>query len=53
MAVYLRPSLPRAQLPLKLLRLLLLMVHMNCWCVLYIRSSHPSVIAWVWLHDST
>ena len=50
MAVNLCPSLPRAQLPLKVLRLLLLMVHVNCWRVLYIRSSHPGVIAWVPLH---
>ena len=52
MALYLRPSLPRAQLPVKVLRLLLLMVHVNC-CVLYICLSHPSVIGWVWLHDIT
>ena len=41
-AVYLCPSLPRAQLPVKVLRVLLLMVHVNCWRVLYIRLSHPS-----------
>ena len=52
-AVYLRPSLPRAQLPVKVWRLLLLMVHVNCWRMLYIRLSHPGVIAWVWLHDIT
>ena len=50
MAVYLCPSLPRAQLPAKVLRLLLLMVHVNCWRMLYIHLSHPSVIGWVWLH---
>ena len=36
---------------MKVLRLLLLMVHVNCWRVLYIPLSHPSVISWVWLHD--